>query len=223
MTTCPPCRADPCECDAYANACEDAAFGHHFPAPKRYRTIVIDPPWMFDQKWATSGIPQRYAGKTLYRKPRGAVANYALMTLQEIAALPVSEWADNNAHLYVWTTNTFMAEAHELMKGWGFKQKTILTWVKPRLGMGTYYRNNTEHVLFGVKGSLPVLRKDVRTAFYGEQGRHSEKPAAFYDIVESMSPDPRLDVFARKMRFNWDAWGKEAYNVPGLPQVGIST
>lgn len=192
--------------------------------PKKYRTLVIDPPWAFDQAWATNGKSPRdfwYGTGRGHRgiQPRGAVAKYEVRTIADIAAIPIGEWAeDENAHMYIWTTNTFMVEAHDLMKAWGFRQKTILTWVKPRLGMGTYYRNNTEHVLFGVRGKSPVLRRDCRTAFTAEQGRHSEKPAAFYDIVESMSPEPYLDVFARKLRFGWDAWGLEVGAPEGLPQ-----
>ncbi len=178
----------------------------------KYRTIVVDPPWKFHDEL------KHY----LYRadregRQRGAVANYTVMEMAEIEALPVGLWVEANAHLYLWTTNSFMEEAYRLAAAWGFKVKTILTWVKPRLGMGTYFRNNTEHVLFAVKGSLKTLRKDCRTAFEGAQGRHSEKPAAFYDIVESMSPGPRLDVFARKLRFNWDAWGLEVGAPDGLP------
>ena len=184
----------------------------------KYHTIVVDPPWQFDQAWATNGNPYLFYG-VRGRKPRGAVANYSVMTLQDIAELPVGDWADpDGAHLYLWTTNTFMDEAYDLVRAWGFKPKTILTWVKPRLGMGTYYRNSTEHVIFAVKGSLKTLRKDCRTAFYGVQGRHSEKPAAFYDMVETMSPGPYLDVFARKQRFNWHTWGNEAFTAPGLPE-----
>lgn len=184
-----------------------------------YRTIVVDPPWAFDQTWFKNGKFNHFH----YRADRenwgrGAAAKYAVMTQENIAALAVGEWADDNAHLYLWTTNTFMDEAFDLVKAWGFKQKTILTWIKPRLGMGTYYRNNTEHVLFAVKGSLKTLRKDCRTAFYGAQGRHSEKPAAFYDMVESMSPGPYLDVFARKQRFGWDTWGNECFVADGLPE-----
>ena len=145
-------------------------------------------------------------------------SNYGVLTLDEIAAIPVGDWAaDEGAHLYLWTTNQFMVEAHDLMEAWGFKQKTILTWVKSRLGMGTYFRKNTEHVLFGARPKSPVLRKDCRTAFEGAQGRHSEKPAAFYDMVQTMSPGPYLDVFARKLRFHWDAWGDEVGAPDGLP------
>jgi N6-adenosine-specific RNA methylase IME4 len=191
-----------------------------------YRTIVVDPPWAFDRE-----LPERK--HFLYRadregRGRNAKSNYATMPIEEIAAMSVNGWADEHAHLYLWTTNSFMDEAFDLVKAWGFKQKTILTWVKPRLGMGTYFRNNTEHVLFAVKGSLKTLRKDCRTAFYGEQGRHSEKPAAFYDLVETMSPGPYLDVFARKQRMVlqgpnagelWATWGNECFIADGLPTM----
>lgn len=187
----------------------------------KYRTIVVDPPWAFDQQWATNGNPFLFYG-VRGRKPRGAVSNYVCQSIDDIAAIPVGDWAEpENAHMYLWTTNTFMVEAHDLMKAWGFKQKTILTWVKPRLGMGTYYRNCTEHVLFGVRPKSPVLRKDCRTHFTGEQGRHSEKPASFYDMVESMSPGPYLDVFARKHRFNWHVYGNEVYS--DIPLVGVKS
>ena len=187
----------------------------------KYRTIVVDPPWAFDQTWAKGKFlvyNGAKGGDGAYRKGRGAVANYTVMSLEDIQELPLGEWADGPAHLYVWTTNQFLVQAHELAQGWGFAVKTMLTWVKPRIGMGTYYRNNTEHVVFAARGGLKVLRHNVRTAFRAAQGRHSEKPAAFYDIVESMSPGPYLDVFARKQRFGWDAWGAEVYTPEGLPE-----
>jgi len=186
-------------------------------ADRKWRTIVVDPPWAFDQAWATNGNPFLFYG-VRGRKPRGAVANYSVATIDEIAAMPIGEYAEiENAHMYIWTTNTFMVEAHRLMEAWGFKQKTILTWVKPRLGMGTYYRNCSEHVLFGVHPKSPILNKSLRTTFYGEQGRHSEKPQAFYDMVETASPGPYLDVFARKQRMGWDVAGNEVYScIPEL-------
>jgi len=183
---------------------------------KRYRTIVADPPWQFDQSWLTGnyliyGVKEGNVQTKRHYK-RGAVANYPVMSMDELRMLPIGLWAADNAHLYVWTTNSHMVEAHQITKAWGFEPKTILTWVKPRLGMGTYYRNNTEHVVFAVRGSCPVLRHDVRTAFTGAQGGHSEKPDVFYDIVQSMSLGPYLDVFARKQRMGWDSWGDEAYD-----------
>jgi len=170
--------------------------GEHAP---KYKTIVVDPPWQFDQVGWRRSVP------------------YGVLSMDKIAAMPLGEWAADDAHLYLWTTNSFMAEAYGLAGTWGFKVKTILTWVKPRLGLGTYFRNNTEHVLFAVKGSLRTQERNVVTAFRGERGAHSEKPQAFYDMVETMSPGPWLDVFARKQRFGWDVWGNEVYCAPGLP------
>ena len=131
--------------------------------------------------------------------------------------MPLGDWAESNAHLYVWTTNAFMVEAHDLVRRWGFVQKTILTWVKSPIRLGFYYRNNTEHVLFAVRGSLRLQRNDLPTAFRAPSGRHSEKPQAFYDMVETASPGPYLDVFARKQRMGWSVAGNEVYScIPEL-------
>ena len=100
--------------------------------------------------------------------------------------------------------------------------KTMITWAKTQIGMGMYFRNTTEHALFGVRGRLKCLRRDVPTHFVAPRGSHSAKPEAFYDIVESMSPGPYLDVFARRLRLGWDCWGNEVYNVPGLPEAGVA-
>ncbi len=172
----------------------------------KYRTIVVDPPWAYRDRLGDG--------------PRGASSHYSCASVGEICAIPVGEWAESNAHLYLWATNAFMIEAHQLAQAWSFRQRTILTWVKSYIGMGYYFRNSTEHVLFCVRGTLDTLRKDQPTHFEGENEgrRHSQKPAAFYDMVESMSPGPYLDVFARKQRFGWDAWGAEVYTPEGLPE-----
>lgn len=94
----------------------------------------------------------------------------------------------------------------------------MLTWIKTgTLGMGFYFRNMTEHVLFGVRGGLRLQRKDIRTHFTAPKTRHSEKPQAFYDMVETASPGPYLDVFARKQRMGWDVAGNEVYSV--IPEL----
>ena len=167
----------------------------------KYRTIVIDPPWLYNDTGGRHGTDGHYDG----------------MSHSDLLALPVGEWAESEqAHLYIWTTNGFMVQAHELAKAWGFDQKTILTWIKPRLGMGRYFRNTTEHVLFCARGNMPVLRKDVRTHFTAPCGRHSAKPEAFYDMVETMSPGPYLDVFARRQRMLWDTYGNECFTPESL-------
>jgi N6-adenosine-specific RNA methylase IME4 len=168
---------------------------------KRYRTIVADPPWRYNVK-----------------PPEGATP-YPTMTQQELLNLPVGLWAADQAHLYLWTTNSFMVEAHGLARAWGFEPKTIITWIKRHrvsddnwIGMGFYYRGVTEHVIFAVRGNLKVFRSDQPNILYAPHTNHSEKPAAFYDMVMHMSPGPYLDVFARKQRFGWDSWGDEAFN-----------
>lgn len=180
---------------------------------KKYHTIVADPPWHYD------------APAFGY----GADANYPTMSPHDLMNMPVGLWAAEKSHLYLWTTNSFLVEAHQIAKAWGFDPKTLLTWIKRRpqqdnwMGMGRYFRGTTEHVLFATKGNLDTFRKDqvnfIETlaeesgaAFYAARGGHSEKPAAFYDMVERMSPGPYLDVFARKQRFNWDTFGNESFD-----------
>ena len=174
---------------------------------KKYRTIVADPPWKYELRQHDASHRAR--------------APYPMMTTEEIIGLPVALWGHENSHLYLWTTNAHMLDAHRIAAAWGFNTKTILTWAKGRvehsrliqhMGTGNYYRGSTEHVLFCIRGSLPVLNQDKTTLFVAPRREHSEKPAAFYDMVEHMSPGPYLDVFARAQRFNWDTFGDESFN-----------
>jgi len=163
----------------------------------KYQTIVIDPPW----DWGDEGDVNQF-GRA--RPP------YPTMSFEEIAALGVSDLAAENAHLYLWITNRSLPKGFGLLQKWGFRYITVLTWVKPSFGMGNYFRGTTEHVLFGVRGSLPLLRHDVGTHFTAERpGQHSAKPDAFYELVETCSPGPRLEMFARKKRNGWTVWGAE--------------
>ena len=165
---------------------------------RRYRTIVADPPW-------------RYSN----RGTRGAAEDhYPTMTLEQLGRIIPP--AEENAHLYLWTTNGFIYDAFTVMKTWGFAYKTLLTWVKPQIGMGNYFRNNTEHVLFGIRGKMPTLRRDCPTAFTAKRTEHSRKPDLFYDLVESMSPGPYIELFARRVRLGWEGWGNEWYDLNGI-------
>jgi N6-adenosine-specific RNA methylase IME4 len=130
------------------------------------------------------------------------------MTIPELRMVPIP--SASAAHLYLWVTNSFVKAGFSLMEGWGFDYKTMLTWVKPQIGLGNYYRNNTEHCLFGVRGKLLTMRKDVPTAFTASRTRHSEKPDVFYEIVESMSPGQYFVDFARNMGFGGGVGGNEA-------------
>jgi N6-adenosine-specific RNA methylase IME4 len=164
---------------------------------KRYCTIVSDPPWRQPMigKWA--------------RHPAAPTLPYATMTLQEIAALPVSSFAAEGAHLWLWTTNAFLEPAFGVLRAWGFTYLTTITWVKPS-GAGAYFASTTQHCLFGYFGKciFPLARWQP-TDFKASVRRHSQKPEQFYDLVERVSPAPRLEMFARRRRLGWDAFGDE--------------
>lgn len=175
-----------------------------------FRTIVSDPPWNYRDRVG----PGLGSGPDRVRGRRGAAGYYPLMTVEQICALgaggTVSGFqASQNAHLYLWTTNAFMEEAHAVARSWGFLPRTVLTWIKPQMGMGHYLRNTTEHVVFAVRGTLPMNVKNQRSHFTAPRGRHSEKPDEFFEIVERCSPGPYLELFARKQRKDWTTWGDE--------------
>ncbi|HMM32894.1 MAG TPA: MT-A70 family methyltransferase, partial [Clostridia bacterium] len=133
---------------------------------KKYHTIYADPPW-----------PERGGGKI----KRGADRHYTLMTVKEITALPVAAIANDNAHLYLWTTNNYLKAAFEVMEAWGFRYVTNITWGKDRIGLGQYFRGQTEHCLFGVKGTLPYKTIDGKraqgsTLILSPRREHSRKP-----------------------------------------------
>ena len=161
-----------------------------------FQTIVIDPPW----DWGDEGDVNQFGR---------ARPNYHTMPIEEIARLPVASIAGENCHLYLWVTNRSLPKAFKLIEAWGFRYITCLTWVKPSIGMGNYFRGSTEQVLFCVKGSQPLKRRDVGTHFEAPRGdRHSAKPDAFYDLVESCSYGPYIDIFGRKGREGWSVWGE---------------
>lgn len=164
----------------------------------RYSTIVIDPPW----DWGDEG-DQDQLGR--------ARPQYGTMPLSELLELPVGDLSDDDCHIYLWITNRSLPKGFGLLERWGFRYVTALTWCKPSIGMGNYFRGSTEQVLFGVKGSQPLKRKDVGTWFAAPRGPkgHSSKPVEFYDLVESCSPGPYLEMFARSDRKDWTPWGAE--------------
>ena len=155
------------------------------PVEGRHRTLIIDPPW--DYEWLS------LAGR--------AAPGYATMSHDELLALPVADWADEDfCHLYLWTTNNFMTRAVDLMEAWGFQHRTVLTWVKPRWGLGSYFRNSTEHVLFGTCGSTNTRVGNIATHFEAPVGEHSAKPDVFYDIVRLASYPTYGEAFQRVER-----------------------
>lgn len=162
------------------------------PTPDTFAAIVIDPPWRYENT-ITRGAAEDH---------------YPTMSIDELAALELP--AGDNAHLYLWVTNGFLREGFDLMDAWGFTYKACLTWCKPQIGMGNYFRNSTEHVYFGLRGSLPTNANNIPTWFTADRTRHSAKPECFYDLVELSSPGPRLEMFARRRRLGWHTWGNEA-------------
>jgi N6-adenosine-specific RNA methylase IME4 len=139
------------------------------------------------------------------------------MSVEEIAALPVSEMAEADAHLYLWTTNKYLPAAFSVVTAWGFRYSTPLVWCKRPIGsfLGGAFTPSAEFVLFARRGKLPHLARAAQQWFEWPrqgQGRHSQKPDAFGDLVEQVSPGPYLELFARRQRLGWDTWGNEALN-----------
>lgn len=177
-------------------------------AGRRFATILADPPWRF----------QNRTGKMAPEHRR--LSRYDTMELPDIMALPVAEAAADPAHLYLWVPNALLPEGLAVMKAWGFVYKSNLVWHKIRKdggsdgrGVGFYFRNVTELVLFGVRGKNartgPAGRRQVN--LIGTRKReHSRKPDELFDVIEACSPGPRLELFARGGRPGWTSWGDQA-------------
>lgn len=173
---------------------------------KRFATILADPPWRFTNR----------TGKMAPEHKR--LSRYGTMSHEDILALPVPDLSAPQAHLYLWVPNALIAEGLEVMQQWGFTYKTNLVWFKVRKdggpdgrGVGFYFRNVTELVLFGVKGNMRTRdagRRQVNL-LASRKREHSRKPDEFYDIIEACSPGPRMELFARHPRVGWYQWGDE--------------
>lgn len=189
-----------------AEQTRQAADDAELTAPSgKYRTIVADPPWDYGNK---SG---RHAGARDEYMKQGKTMN-----LEGAAAFDVQRWVpeEGPCHLYLWVTDAYAGDVYQVIRAWGFEPKAWLIWVKDRIGMGNYFRHQHEPCVFAVKGRLRLKRLDASTVFNAPVGAHSEKPDAFYSLVESCSPGPYLDVFARRHRAGWDVFGDEVE--PGL-------
>ena len=170
----------------------------------QFGTILADPPWRFANR----------TGKMAPEHRR--LSRYPTMKLQDIMELPVAQLAASESHLYLWVPNALILEGLEVMKRWGFTYKTNLVWYKTRKdggpdgrGVGFYFRNVTELVLFGIRGSIrtsPPGRRQVNI-MVSRKREHSRKPEELYEIAEQCSPEPRLELFARHNREGWEQWG----------------
>ncbi len=173
---------------------------------RRFRTILADPPWDIQQKGE-----------------RGAEQHYPLMTLDRIKAMPISQLAAEDAHLWLWVTNATLREGYDVAEAWGFIVRSPLTWVKFRLGLGNYLRNATEHLLFATRGRAPVNFRSQPTWINAPVQDHSHKPEEQYALIERVSSGPYLELFARRRpasTADWSVWGNEVQadiSVPGYP------
>lgn len=174
--------------------------------PRTFKTILADPPWDVQQKGTL-----------------GAASHYNLMTLDAIKAMPVADLAAPDAHLWLWVTNATLRDGYDVMESWGFTPRSPLTWIKPRIGLGQYLRNATEHLVLGTRGSAPVNFRAQPTWMFAPLQEHSHKPEEQYAVIERISEGPYLELFARRRPPSdkpWYVWGNEVdadIGVPGYP------
>lgn len=193
--------------------------GHDLFGLGKFGTIVVDPPWAF-----TFSTRKSEAGNNGWRGSTDR--HYRNMSMGELRNLPIPDVAADDSVLWLWSVNALLDDACDLLKHWGFDYKNTLTWAKtakhggPAVGMGFWMRGATEHLLLGVKGKPKPLRRNQPTWFASPPGRHSAKPEAAYDAIETLTPGPYLDVFARRQRDGWTCWGDEVVTPPGSSDGG---
>lgn len=169
----------------------------------KYATIVADPPWDHSDGTGTALVDGHWV--------RVGGVPYDCMSVEEICDLPVGDLAARNAHLYLWTTNRYLRDAYYVAEAWGFAVTKPLVWCKAPQGFnGRPFLSTVEFVLACRRGVLRYTGDAGRQWWEWPRGAHSAKPEAFLDIVESVSPGPYLEMFARRNRFGWDTWGNEA-------------
>lgn len=179
-----------------------------YASGKQFKTLLADPPWRFMNR----------TGKMAPEHKR--LSRYATMTTEDICSLPVGKTVGEQAHLYLWVPNALLPDGLEVMRAWGFEYKTNLIWEKIRKdggpdgrGVGFYFRNVTEILLFGIRGkNMRTLAPGRRQVNFMEARKreHSRKPDEQYAIIESCSPGPYLELFARGERRGWTCWGNQA-------------
>lgn len=192
----------------------DSSFGQNllnFVGKERFATVLADPPWRFANR----------TGKMAPEHKR--LSRYNTMSLADIMELPVAQIVQSRAHLYLWVPNALIAEGLEVMRRWGFTYKTNLVWHKirrdggpDRRGVGFYFRNVTELVLFGVRGENARTLQPGRTMpnFIATRKReHSRKPDEIYDVIQACSSGLYLELFARHRRLGWYQWGDELQKI----------
>lgn len=179
----------------------------------KYKTIYADPPW-------TPNLGGTWTAKNDKARPQN---QYETQSLEWIKAINVP--AATKAHLYLWSLTPHIDWGFDVARAWGFEPLTVLTWCKPGLGVGRF-RCNTEHLIVARKGSRHgnpfgsggrVSQATSGTHFDWPRGKHSQKPTEVYDLIERLSPGPRLEMFARNYRLGWDSWGNEVESHVQIP------
>lgn len=168
------------------------------PTPKGpFRVIVADPPWRYDLR----SSDRTHRGETPYPQ----------MSTEAICDLPIRALAHDDAVLWLWTTNGHLlgGDALRVATAWGFEPKSLLTWVKDRLGLGNYLRGKTEHCILAIRGNPVLTFESQSTELRGHVREHSRKPESFYELVEATSPGSKVELFSRSPRPGWEAWGAE--------------
>jgi len=163
-----------------------------------YRTILADPPWKYDNKRTGGNLTS------------GSAQKYSTLTLEQIKAMPIQDFAHPQSCLLLWITAPLLPEGLSVMEAWGYKYKAIVTWEKlGRLGMGFWFRCQTEFCLIGASKGMKPLRIQKKNIFQARPGEHSQKPEEFFGLIEAAAPSPRIELFARIRREGWDSWGDE--------------
>lgn len=195
----------------------------------RYRTIVADPPWHYEE-WPAGSLQGRAAQVAVRRgegfRNRPKKIDYPTLTTAQIAALPVVDLAETDAHLWLWTTNRYLPHAFEIAATWGFRYSQTLVWAKTPMGLGPggAFANNAEYILFCRRGSLKHNERCDSVWFNWRRagnGQHSRKPDAFLDLVERISPGPYVELFSRRQRLGWDYRWHDLDPAPIAPSPAV--
>jgi len=170
---------------------------------KQFKVIYADPPWKYSNQATRASTDNHY--KT--------------MSVEEICALPIEQLADAECHLHLWTTNAFLRESFRVIEAWGFEYKSCFVWVKPKMGIGNYWRVSHEFLMLGVRGSLSFLDHSKMSWAEMPRDQHSKKPFAIRKTIEVVSPTPRLELFAREISEGWTCWPSMATFAKSQPSA----
>ncbi|GAI84785.1 unnamed protein product [marine sediment metagenome] len=155
--------------------------------------IVVDPPWPYSNRQEDS--------------THEIASPYGIKSIEDIKAFNIP--ATEDSVLWLWVPNAFLHDAFHVLEAWGFTYHTTLTWAKNFVGLGDWLGGQTEHCLLATKGSYHIFRKNESTLLTAPRTKHSEKPDAFYELVERLCPGVKIDIFARRKREGWNCWGAE--------------